>query len=96
MKQERTRILLVVAPSKFECFKTVEAFGLNMLHVGEMRFVCNPYHLRGWSRATPFIALHRERWPEALDKVLDALTIGGQLRIASDRDLDHLREKARA
>jgi hypothetical protein len=94
MKDARTRILLVVAPSIVECYHTAREFGLNLMHVGDMRCVTKAHHLRGWSRATPFIALHRERWPEDLDQALDALTRLGQLRIASDRDLAPLLERA--
>ncbi|APO74249.1 hypothetical protein AM571_CH01414 [Rhizobium etli 8C-3] len=96
VKERSTRILLIVAPSKPECFSTAKAFELDMQHVGEMRFVSNPYHLRGWSRGTPFIALHRERWPENLDDALHALTVAGQLRIANEKDLKHLKERADA
>lgn len=91
MRERRTRILLIVAPSITECYKTAKEFELDMLHVGEMRCISNPYHLRGWSRGTPFIALNRARWPEPLDMALHALTMTGQLRIANDRDLDPLR-----
>ncbi|RFB95206.1 hypothetical protein B5K11_09645 [Rhizobium leguminosarum bv. trifolii] len=96
MKPERTRILLIVAPSIVECYRTAREFGLDLLQVGDMRCVTKPHLLRGWTRATPFIALHRERWPEDLDKALDALTRMGQLRIASNVDLDQFSEKARA
>jgi hypothetical protein len=58
-----------------------------------MRCVTRPYALRSWSRGTPFIALNRESWPDALDKALDALTRNGQLRIANEKDLQELRER---
>lgn len=89
---DRLRLLLVVAPSKLECHRTAKEFRLDFLKVERMRFISDPYHLRGWSRGTPFIALHRDRWPEKLDQALHALTVMGQLRIANDRDLDELRE----
>lgn len=90
--KEQPRLLLVVAPTKMECHRTAKEFGLDFLKVERMRFISDPYHLRGWSRGTPFIALHRNRWPEQLDQALHALTVKGQLRVANDRDLDELRD----
>ncbi|WP_283196589.1 hypothetical protein [Rhizobium sp. BT04] len=87
MRPERKRILLIVAPDIVQCYRTAREFGLDLLQVGDMRCVTKPHLLRGWTRGTPFIALHRERWPEALDLALDALTRMGQLRIANDEDL---------
>ncbi|MEH6691305.1 MAG: hypothetical protein V7774_08995 [Pseudorhizobium pelagicum] len=89
---DRPCLLLVVAPSKLECHRTAKQFRLDFRKVERMRFISDPYHLRGWSRGTPFIALHRDRWPEQLDQALHALTMMGQLRIANDCDLDELRE----
>lgn len=96
MRPERTRILLIVAPDIVQCYRTAREFGLDLLQVGDMRCVTKPHLLRGWTRATPFIALNRDRWPEELDMALAALTRTGQLRIATDRDLDQFSEKARA
>ncbi|MGO6707620.1 hypothetical protein [Rhizobium johnstonii] len=93
MKDARNRILIIVAPTIVECYRTAREFGLDLLQVGSMRCVTKPHHLRGWSRATPFIALHRERWPEDLDQALDALTRLGQLRIANDEDLGPFLER---
>lgn len=90
--KEPPRLLLVVAPSKMECHRTAQEFGLDFSKVEQMRFISDPYHLRGWSRGTPFIALRRDRWPEKLDQVLHALTVMGQLRVANEGDLDALRE----
>jgi len=91
MMKEKVKLLLIVAPTKLGCHATAKEFGLDFLKVDRMRFISNPYHLRGWSRGTPFIALNRSVWPELLDKALDALTMSGQLRIANDRDLAELR-----
>jgi hypothetical protein len=96
MKPERTRILLIVAPSVVECHATAREFGLDLRQVGSMRCVTKALNLRGWSRATPFIALHRERWPAELDEALHAYTQLGDLRIANDKDLQPLRERERA
>ncbi|MBO0142279.1 hypothetical protein JZX87_14020 [Agrobacterium sp. Ap1] len=90
MMKEKVKLLLIVAPTKLECHATAKEFSLDFLKVDRMRFISNPYHLRGWSRGTPFIALNRSVWPELLDKALDALTMSGQLRIANDRDLSEL------
>ncbi|WP_051776825.1 hypothetical protein [Pseudorhizobium pelagicum] len=90
--KEQQRLLLVVAPNKMECHRTATDFNLDFLKVERMRFISDPYHLRGWSRGTPFIALHRDRWPEPLDQALHALTVMGQLRIANDQDLAELRD----
>ncbi len=94
-RKERTRLLLVVAPTKIECHRTAVEFGLDFLKVDRMRFISNAYHLRGWSRGTAFIAHadQRSRWPEALDLALTALTLSGQLRIAGERDLAELRDE---
>jgi hypothetical protein len=95
MRPERTRILLIVGANIVECYRTARVFRLDLSKVGQMRCVTRPLALRSWSRGTPFIALNRESWPEALDRTLDALTHSGQLRIASDRDLQDLREEER-
>ncbi|NEK42853.1 hypothetical protein GR250_15645 [Rhizobium leguminosarum] len=87
MKDARTRILLIVAPSIVECYRTAREFGLDLSHVGSMRCVTKAHALRSWTRGTPFIALHRERWPEDLDLTLDTLMRCGQLRLANDEDL---------
>ncbi|WP_430241962.1 hypothetical protein ACQY1M_00130 [Neorhizobium sp. DAR64861/K0K2] len=89
--KERVRLVLIIGASKMECYRTAKTFDLDFLKVDRMRFVCDPYHLLGWSRGTAFIALNRPTWPESLDLVLQALTVKGQLRIANDRDLAELR-----
>jgi hypothetical protein len=90
MKPERTKILLIVGANIVECQHTARAFDLDLSKVGAMRCITRPYTLRGWSRGTPFIALNRATWPEALDLALTALTQCGQLRIANEKDLQEL------
>lgn len=89
--REKSKLLLIIAPTALLCHATAKEFGLDFGKSERMRFISNPYHLRGWSRGTPFIAQDRFRWPEDLDLVLHALTAKGQLRIANERDLADLR-----
>jgi hypothetical protein len=91
--KDKVKILLVVAPNKMECHATAKAFDLDFLKAEGLRFISHPYHLRGWSRGTPFIAQNRFRWPEDFDQVLQVLTMQGQLRIANDLDLADLRHE---
>lgn len=91
MKDRAPRILLVVAPTQMECFRTVQHFGIDLdRHAAEMRFISRPYSLVGWSRGTPFITFDRQHWSTdigiALDQALWAFTQSGQLRIAGERD----------
>lgn len=88
--KDKSRILLVIAPSFNECRRTAIEFDLDFDQVEHMRFLHRVPQLRGWSQGTPFIALRRDRWPEALDNTLHALQMKGQLRIATDRDLADL------
>ncbi|MHA4733265.1 hypothetical protein [Ensifer adhaerens] len=99
MKDRASRILLVVAPTSMECYRTVQHFGLDLdQHAAEMRFISRPYSLIGWSRSTPFITFDRQHWSSdagvALDKLLWTFTQSGQLRIAGERDLAPLRSAA--
>lgn len=96
MRDSHQRILLIIAPTLFECRRAIEAFGLNLDHLDRMRSVTRAHHLRGWSQGTPFIAINRETWSRDqqacdLDRTLDACIFTGRLRIASDRDLEELR-----
>lgn len=96
MRDRAARILLVVAPSQIECFRTVQHFDIDLtVHAGELRYISRPYSLIGWSRGTPFITRDRDHWSTetgiALDQALWALTRSGQLRIAGERDLAPLR-----
>ncbi|NVP56068.1 hypothetical protein [Mycoplana rhizolycopersici] len=96
MRDRPQRILLIVAPTIFECRRAIESFGLDLGHLDRMRSVTRAHHLRGWSRGTPFIAINRETWSRDqqawdLDRTLDACIVAGRLRIASERDLEELR-----
>lgn len=93
MKPERSRILLIVGSNIVECYHTARAFGLDLTQVGQIRCVTKPLGLRGWSRGTPFIAGNRSSWPETLDIALYALTNGGHLRLANDKDLAAFTER---
>jgi hypothetical protein len=97
MKDRKTRVVLVVAPSVMERHRTLRAFGLDPRRDG-IRYVDKAYGLRGWSRGTAYLALHPENWSTlegiALDQALGALTRSGQLRIANEKDLIQLKEGA--
>lgn len=96
MKDRPSRILLVVAPSAIECYRTVQHFEIDLNeHAAQLRFVSRPYPLIGWRPGTPFITQDRQHWSSdagiALDQALWALTRTGQLRIAGESDLKDLR-----
>jgi len=86
------RVLLVIAPTLYQCVKTAKDFGIEPGLSETMRTVCDAYKLRGWSAGTPFIAQDRGSWPATkaghdLDTALNALVRLGRLRIANERDL---------
>lgn len=96
MTDRPARILLVVAPSAIECYRTVQHFGIDLNeHAAQLRFISRPYPLIGWRPGTPFITQDRQHWSSdagiALDQALWALTRTGQLRIACESDLKDLR-----
>lgn len=96
MKEGAARILLVVAPSIIECYRTVQYFGIDLgEHAGQLRYISRPYSLIGWKRGTPFVTRDRDHWSTetgiALDQALWALTRSGQLRVAGEHDLAPLR-----
>ncbi|MDX0517367.1 hypothetical protein GOD47_23560 [Sinorhizobium medicae] len=96
MKEGVARILLVVAPSIMECYRTVQYFGIDLgEYAGQLRYISRPYSLIGWKRGTPFVTRDRDHWSTdtgiALDQALWALTRSGQLRIAGEHDLALLR-----
>lgn len=95
MTDRPSRILLVIAPSAIECYRTVQHFAIDLNeHAAQLRFITRPYPLIGWRVGTPFITQDRQRWSSdagiALDQALWALTRTGQLRIASESDLKDL------
>lgn len=86
------RVLLVIAPTLYQCVKTAKDFGIEPGLSETLRTVSTAYKLRGWSRGTPFIAQDRANWPATLagrdlDIVLDVYVRQGRLRIANQRDL---------
>lgn len=92
-ERKSTRILLVVAPDVLLIRQTVRAFDILATADG-VRFAMRPAALRGWSRATAFVALTRDSWGaagEELRKVLDILIDRGTLRIAGEDDLAAVR-----
>ncbi|MBD9390148.1 hypothetical protein IB237_23385 [Agrobacterium sp. AGB01] len=91
----RNKILLVIAPTLFQCRKTLDAFGVHISRVGEIRSVTKALQLRGWTPGTPFIAADREQWfataaGRELSLALDALMLDGRVRVASQTELDEL------
>ncbi|MDW9726506.1 hypothetical protein GOB91_30150 [Sinorhizobium meliloti] len=96
MREGAARILLVVAPSIIECYRTVQYFGIDLgEYAGQLRYISRPYSLIGWKRGTPFVTRDRDHWSTetgiALDQALWALTRSGQLRVAGEHDLAPLR-----
>lgn len=56
-RRERTsKILLVVAPTLFQCRKTLDAFGIPVSRVSDIRSVTKALQLRG---VEPWNAFHR-------------------------------------
>lgn len=98
LANRQRRIVLVIAPTLYECRKTLDAFGIPLSNIDEIRSVTKAHHLRGWSRGTPFIALsERDSWfatqsGRELSMVVDAFLLSGRLRIASDAELSDLRQ----
>lgn len=93
--RNRNRILLVIAPTLFQCRKTLDAFGIHMSRIGEIRSVTKALQLRGWTPGTPFIASDRDQWfatseGRELSKTLDAMMLDGRVRVASQHELDEL------
>ncbi|NTF32323.1 hypothetical protein [Rhizobium skierniewicense] len=94
-RERRSKILLVVAPTLFQCRKTLDAFGIPVTRIGDIRSVTKALQLRGWSHATPFIATERDQWfatqqGAELSMALDAMTLDGRLRVASQTEIDEL------
>lgn len=96
MTGDRFRILLVIAPSRHEAAKTIEAYGLDLAEMAHMRVVTNAYLLHRWSAGAPYITGFRETWgrtpqTRALEAVLTRRTLRHELRPANERDLAALR-----
>lgn len=93
---KRPRILLIVAPSLFQCAKTAEAWGLVPGQIENFRNVTRAIQLRGITPGTPFIAVDRRLWgatPDGfeLDTALDVVQRAGLVRIAHEDDLSNHR-----
>lgn len=87
-----SRMLLIIAPSLYECAKAAEAHGLTPGHIDNFRNVTRAYALRGVSAGTPYIAINRWNWhatPEGyeLDLALEAYQRLGRVRIAQQDDI---------
>ncbi|WP_457659501.1 hypothetical protein [Sinorhizobium medicae] len=96
---ERPRILLVVAPSRPECIRTAQAFGIDVeANLNRIRLISTLYGLLGWQDGTAFISLGRMFWPlpgrHPLYLALTSLERCGHFRAAADRDLAPLRAGA--
>lgn len=94
-REGKSKILLVVAPSLFQCRKTLDAFGIPMSRIADIRSVTKALQFRGWTRGTPFIASERDQWfatqqGAELSMALDAMMLDGRLRVASQDELDEL------
>lgn len=94
-RERKSKILLVVAPSLFQCRKTLDAFGIPLARLADIRSVTKALQLRGWSHGTPFIAADREQWfatqqGAELSMALDAMMLDGRLRVAGQREIDEL------
>lgn len=93
---ERPRILLVVAPSRPECIRTAQAFGIDVeANLNRIRLISTLYGLLGWHEGTAFISLGRMFWPlpgrHPLYLALTSLERCGHFRAADERDLAPLR-----
>lgn len=92
---QRKKILLVIAPTLFQCRKTLDAFGIHISRIGEIRSVTKALQLRGWTPGTPCIAADRDQWfatasGRELSQTLDALLLTGRVRVASQDEIDEL------
>ncbi len=90
------RVLLIIAPSLYECYLTAKEFGLTPGQIENFRNVTKPIELRGVTPGSPFITYNRTRWsatPQGyeLDQVLTALQRLGRVRIMQDDDLPNYR-----
>lgn len=89
---KRERILLIVAPTLFECFHAAREHGLTPPHMEGFRNVTRAIQLRGVRHGTPFISINRDGWSATqvgydLDVALSTLQRQGVLRIAQEDDI---------
>nr|CAD6410992.1 hypothetical protein REQ54_00820 [Rhizobium sp. Q54] len=89
---KRDRVLLIVAPTLYECFHAAKENGLDPPHIQGFRNVTRAVQLRGVRHGTPFIAINRSGWCASsegfdLDRALEALQRQGVVRIAQEDDI---------
>lgn len=98
--RRRPRVLMIIAPSLWECHETALAYGLNPRVMEDVRYVTKPEQLRGLRPGTPFIAKGRDHWAEtptgwSLGEMVDLKLRIGELRLAQDDDIDACRGEMR-
>ena len=86
------RVLLIIAPSLFECYHAAKEWGLTPGQIENFRNVTKAIELRGVVPGTPFICINRQTWPAtpegfALDQALTTLQRLGRVRPMGDDDL---------
>lgn len=90
------RVLLIIAPSIFECYHAAKQWGLTPGQIENFRNVTKAIELRGVTPGTPFICINRDNWPATregfeLDAALTALQRLGRVRMMQDDDLPNYR-----
>lgn len=92
----KTKTLLIVAPSLFQCFHTAREHGLTPGEIENFRNVTKAIELRGVTPGTPYITLNRDSWSATqqgfdLDQALGALERLGRVRPARADDIENSR-----
>lgn len=95
-RKKTPRVLLIVAPSLFECYHAAKAHGLTPGQIDNFRNVTRAIELRGVTPGTPFICINRDSWASTpngfeLDQALWALQRLGRVRLMQDDDLPNYR-----
>ena len=90
------RVLLIIAPSIYECYHAAKAWGLTPGQIENFRNVTKASELRGVTAGTPFICINRNNWSATrdgfdLDAALSALQRLGRVRMMQDDDLPNYR-----
>jgi hypothetical protein len=86
------KILLIIAPTLYDCCKTAVHWGFTIGQIDNFRNVTKPIELRSVHPGTPFITFDRENWGKTrqgfdLDQLVATLQRTGKLRIAQDDDI---------
>jgi hypothetical protein len=86
------RVLLIIAPTLFECWHAAKEWGLTPGAIDHFRNVTKAIELRGVTPGSPFICINRDSWPAtpegfALDAALTALQKLGRVRPMGNDDL---------